>query len=248
MMGRIFPGVAVLATLLLSPYAASGAVIYMEPSSPNIPLGSALELRILASGVNLGGFDFVLGFNPALTSLVDVSPDLFLGDPLLFEAFFNVSPGLDTVQISEVSLLDPATLTALQGDPPGNVYRLATLTFQSNAPGIAEFTYGPSIFTDPDAAMVTPDLSPLSVTIVDDSAAVPESATWRLVTGFGWILAGRLIRRAASKLRITQQWGGSPDPQPDPPVGQLTFTPAPSGIARQSPPPEPGSTSHSPAM
>lgn len=182
---------AAAAILLVWTIGAQGATVRMAPSSTNVPLGSSFDLDILAESVNLGGFDFIVGFNPALAVLTGVVPDVFLGDPFVLEAFFNSSPGLDTVQISSVSLLDSATLQALQGNATGNSFRLAKLTFVANAAGLAEFTFAQSFLTDADAKDVSATFFGASVTIGPAEVQVPEPATWSVVAGLALILVGR---------------------------------------------------------
>jgi hypothetical protein len=121
------------------------------PSSTNVTIGSSFDIDVVAEDTNLGGFDLTLGFNPALVGFTAAVPDLFLGDAAFFESLFSSMVGLDTVQISAVSLLESATVLALQGNAPGNSFRLAKLTLEANAAGIVTIrgTEAPSRVPEP---------------------------------------------------------------------------------------------------
>lgn len=194
MFRRLLQRVAGAAILLLTTIGAQADTIRLVASSANVSVGSSFDIDVIAEDINLGGFDLTLGFSPARAGFSAVVPDLFLGDPGLFESFFSSSPGLDTVQISAVSLLDSAALIGLQHTAPGNSFRLATLTFDANAAGLAEFSFAETFLTGPDANQINADFFGTSVTISaigEPPSAVPEPATWMVVAGLFLILVGR---------------------------------------------------------
>jgi hypothetical protein len=165
----------------------------LSPSNTTVAVGSSFAVDIIADGINLGGYDLVLDFNPALVGLSAVVPDILLGDPSMFESFFDSSPGLDTVHISAVSLLDSAILLALQGTAPGNSFRLATLTFEATAAGLAQFNFGEALLTGLDANQVSASFAGATVEIgsVETPVPVPEPVTWMVLPGLLLIILGR---------------------------------------------------------
>ena len=187
MLQQLFVRVAAAAILLLCAIGARAGTIRLVPSSTEVTPGLSFELDIIAQEINLGGFDFVLSFNPLLVGLSGLSPDVLLGDTTAFEAFFDVVHGLDSVQISEVSLLAPAALQAFQGDSSGNSFRLATLTFRATAAGVAQFDVTQTTLTDPQANPISAAFLRTSVLIreVEAPDAVPEPNTWALVLAVG---------------------------------------------------------------
>ncbi|MFN7935968.1 MAG: hypothetical protein U0R19_21740 [Bryobacteraceae bacterium] len=201
MMNQFLLGMAATAILFFSAIPARAGAIRMVPSSSSVFVGTPFDLDIVAENLNLGGFDFILGFNAGLVGVNGADPDLLLGDTALFEAFFNASFGLDTVQVSEVSLLSPAELLSLQGSSASNAFRLARFTVQANAPGVAEFTFSQMFLTDMEANQVEADLIPAQVILaaVEEPTPepppvdAPEPGTWMVGVGLGLIM----LRRAA---------------------------------------------------
>jgi hypothetical protein len=202
MLRQLFPTMATAAIVLLCTIGARADTVRLVPSSTEVTPGSTFELNVIAENMNAGGFDFVLGFSPLLVGLSDAGPDVFLGDTLAFEAFFGLVYGLDTVQISEVSLLEPGALQALQGDSSGNLFRLAKLTFQANAPGLAQFAFTQISLTDPQANPISAASVGTSVLIregTESPVPVPEPATWTLLLAAGSMLWFGGRRRQAKR-------------------------------------------------
>lgn len=206
MMNRFLLGMAATAILLLSAIPARAGAIRMVPSNGNVFVGTPFDLEIVAENLNLGGFDFIVGFNAGLVGVNGADPDVLLGDTALFEAFFNASFGLDTVQVSEVSLLPPAELLSFQGSSASNAFRLARFTMQANAPGVAEFTFSQMFLTDMEANQVEAELIPAQVILAaleeptpepePPGSETPEPGTWMAGVGLGLLLFRHVLRRA----------------------------------------------------
>lgn len=165
---------AITAILLLNATPARAGAIRMVASSATVFAGTEFDLDVMAENLNLGGFDFVLGFNAGLVGANSAEPGSALGDANLFEAFFNSSFGLDTVQLSAVSLLSPAELLALQGSAASNSFRLARVKLVANAPGTALFTFSQVLLTSMEASEVEADLIPAQVLIAAQPDPDPE--------------------------------------------------------------------------
>ncbi|MBL8218656.1 MAG: hypothetical protein JNL62_05485 [Bryobacterales bacterium] len=174
MMTQFLMRVAVAAILLYNATPARAGAIRMVAPSETVFVGTEFDLDIMGENLNLGGFDFVLGFNAALVGANGAEPGLGLGDASLFEAFFNSSFGLDTVQLSEVSLLSPAELLALQGSAASNSFRLARVKLQANAPGTAVFAFSEVFLTGLEASEVEADLIAAQVLIAAKPVPDPE--------------------------------------------------------------------------
>ena len=192
MLRRMFSRMAGVAVLFLWTIGARGDMISIVPASTDVTLGSSINLDIVAQDVNLGGYQLVLKFAPTLVTFTNASPDQFLGDASS-DSFFTSALGLDTVEIVEVSFLSPAALVALQGISPGNSFRLATITFQASAVGLAEFTFDQTDLSDLFGSPVNAEFFGASVTIREEQTppppvTIPEPATWTLLAGVVLIL------------------------------------------------------------
>jgi hypothetical protein len=118
---------------------------------------------IVASNINLGGYQLNLGFDPLAASLDSITFDQALGAPF---SFTLSSQAIDSVEMDEVSFADEATLLALQGDAAaGNQFSLIHLTFTATQAGTANFTFNPAVLTDPAGNPIDAALRGLSVNI-----------------------------------------------------------------------------------
>jgi hypothetical protein len=199
---------AVLAILLFATAGAQGEMIRLVPSSAEVVVGSSFNVDVVAENMNLGVFDLQIEFNPVRVGLTSVAPDIFLGDPSLLEALWDISPDLDFVQIGEVSFLSSAELQALQGDSAANSFRLATLTFQANTVGTADFGFGSTELTGPLLEEISATFLGASVLISEPGGPgpgpvpVPEPATWGLLGSAGLVMLGG---RTWAKLRLARR-------------------------------------------
>jgi hypothetical protein len=183
---------AIAAILLFSATAARASVI-LTAATPQVTVGSPFDVDVIATDLNLGGYQLQIGFPPLLASLNATVFDNYLGAPLSFTSAQEI---IDTIELDEVSFADSATLLALQGDAAGgNQYRLATMTFLALQPGNVDLTFVSSVLTDLDGNMITSDLLGTTVTITDSTtpADIPEPGTSLLL---GSALCGlALLRR-----------------------------------------------------
>ena len=145
-------------------------------------VGSTFHVDVLATDLNLGGYQLSIGFDPLLASLTSISFDTYLGIPFSFQfgqAF------IDTLELDEVSFADTPSLQALQGDAAGgNQFPLARLTFLAEQTGAEEFTFLSTVLTDPLGNPVTTRVLGTIVNIQDPGGptSVPEPGTWMLAS------------------------------------------------------------------
>lgn len=158
-MPRLAPCIVLLSTQLVAASAVSASPLTLDfVPQPSIP--EQLVVDIVLSGLppggppSLGGFELVVGFDPAtlLPLTVDFGP--FLGDPASLEALidFDVLPG--ALNLAEASLLSPAGLDLLQ---PAS-FLLATLTFErlgGRAPPLVVIN---SVFSDTFGDVIKPEM------------------------------------------------------------------------------------------
>ncbi len=180
-----------LAVLLLSfgtsllPRAAAAVSISLTPASQTVNVGDAftltLEAGALASAA-VGAFDVDVSYDATRVTLVDVTFSSALGDVGLGEQATDVVTGTGSVSLGSVSLLDPITLAALQGDPVA----LVSLTFEAIASGAAAFGIDTAQLTDAFAAALS--IGSQTGATVD----VPEPAlAWLLALGAGALAVRR---------------------------------------------------------
>ena len=129
---------------------APAAVIARGSTLPTItvsdPLavtsGSSLDATVAVRDLlpTLGAFDITIGFDPAFLTPTDVTFFGMLGDPAAFEALTDFTIGPNTVRLSEVSLMAPADLEALQFLTPD--FDLVKITFAGKKTGNTSLTVG----------------------------------------------------------------------------------------------------------
>lgn len=199
-MHRFLLRAALPAALLLTTLSAQAAFIEIVPSKAEVHVGETVSIDIVANELNLGAFDLTLQFAPALVGLTG-EPTFFgfLGGP--DSSFFGSLPGLDNVNLAEVSFLtDPNDLLGLQGTQS---FKLATLQFSALSAGIAQFAFSSAMLSDIDTATpVSADLLTASVVIrsVDpgpgpEPSPVPEPGTFLLLAASGILFFPYLRRR-----------------------------------------------------
>ncbi|MDX2151369.1 MAG: PEP-CTERM sorting domain-containing protein [Bryobacteraceae bacterium] len=185
---------AVAAILFLAP-AANAGTIALVPSTASVTEGSTFLIDVVASDLQLSGFDLGLTFNPARVSfgVADIAFGTALGSSLQIPTL-----GLDTLQLYEVSFADPSQLA----DNQTGSFKLATITLTALSPGIAVFSlsdYGLSDLSDPPYLITGTTLTGTEVTVNAASpppaSDVPEpSSLFLVLAGCGALICGRLRR------------------------------------------------------
>jgi hypothetical protein len=156
------------ATLL--PRTAAALSISFAPPGQFVGVGGSVTLALEASalgGAAVGGYDVDVSFDAALFTLTDVTFSGSLGDVGLGEQLTSVVNGVGSVSLASVSLLDPATLAALQAD----TVSLVSLTFQAVAVGAGAFVVEAAQLSDEfGAELVIGTVTPATVDVVPEPA------------------------------------------------------------------------------
>src|ERR1051325_4228483 len=114
-------------TLASASSTLAGTVTF-APLNQNVLPGNPVTVSIMATNLGssrIGDYDLTINFAASLLSAPIISIGTLLGGPL--NAIQSTAVGSGLVEIAEVSLLNPAALTALQ---PAT-FTLATITFSS---------------------------------------------------------------------------------------------------------------------
>ncbi|MGF1527819.1 MAG: cohesin domain-containing protein [Candidatus Competibacterales bacterium] len=171
----------VLATTLGLGLVAQGAMIDIDPANTTVTEGENFDVDInvadLGDGVapSLGAFDLTLAFT---NNLAFVSAAF--GDQLS-PSVSTTTPGANSVNFTEVSLLDAITLDLAQAAS----FTLLTATFQALAPGVAgiDFAGVNDLLVDAAGdALADVDFTGASVTVeMADPGQVPLPSTLLLL-------------------------------------------------------------------
>jgi len=157
---------------LALPRATQAVSIALDPPSQAVDRGDTFTLTLPASalaGAAIGAFDVDVSFDAAHVAFVGAAFSNALGDLALGDALPDVVPGAGTLNLASVSLLDPITLAALQGDPVA----LVTLTFQATAAGAAAFGLDSALLSDAFAvALVLESKTGATVDVPEPGAAL----------------------------------------------------------------------------
>src|SRR5215510_3964639 len=142
---RLLLGMAGAAILAFSPGAAAAGIISLVPSHSTVTAGDIFQVDLIATDLQIGGYDLILGYNPLL-GLIEESGVLFdssLGGP--DDSFTFLFPGLDSLELGEVSLLtSPADLAARQSSLS---FPLAHLTVTALSAGTLNFDFVSALYT-----------------------------------------------------------------------------------------------------
>jgi hypothetical protein len=178
---------------LLAAGAAQAATLSLSPASigPVTP-GTTLVFDLILSGVGddanntVGAYDFDLSYDPAVVSFAGFTYHPFLGVLEDDEVIVASGAAGGTIDIAAVSLLDEASLVALQ---PAS-FAVGTITLVAVGPGAFALAFTQSIVSDVNALDI-------ALTQVDGASVqvVPEPGTaWLLAGGLAWLGARRRAR------------------------------------------------------
>jgi hypothetical protein len=181
-----------LVCLAFSPsFAAFCGTISLEPSGSgsSVPLGSPVEVHVNVSGVSdLFGWQFDIGFNPAVLSVADVNEGGLFGS---VGVFFN--PGIIDSIAGTISFI----ADSLTGSGPGISTNgtLAVIRFDSIGSGLSNLSLSNVILLDSSLGDTTVATSGSSVSVLGSGSAVPEPVTFLLglsgIAAFGLRLRGK---------------------------------------------------------
>jgi hypothetical protein len=110
----------------------SGTQVGLDPSTVQLNIGATQVVSVTITGVtDLYGFEFDLGFDPAVIAVQEVEVGDFLSPDFVVARTFNNSTGLVKVAITQLSPSLPKTGDGL----------LATILFRAIAPGDAQVKF-----------------------------------------------------------------------------------------------------------
>ena len=136
---------ACTAILAFLPGAAKAGTISLAPSQTTVTVGDVFQVHVIASDLQLGGYDLILSYNPLLAAIfeTDLTFDSRLGGPT--DSFTFLFPGLDTLEFGEVSLLtSESDLAALQNQPS---FPLAHISVKALTPGLLMLDFVSTSYT-----------------------------------------------------------------------------------------------------
>ena len=172
-----------VAVALLASLPAHAVSLDLLPASSSVNLGDPVQVELRISGLGegtapaLGGYDFLLAFNPAVLGFGDFTfGDPVLGNQLDLMGFGTVS-GLDSgtagqLSAFEISLDLASDLDALQAGE----FALGTIQFNAMGTGASGLRFTSTLFSDATG-------NPLAVELGSGLVRVPEP-----VPG-GWMAA-----------------------------------------------------------
>jgi hypothetical protein len=185
-----------LATLFVafSPAVLADVFLIVDPAAQTKLLGQQATVAIKSSGGFVGDFDLNISWDPSIVSLFDIDYGTQLGGPA--DSLQNpFTSGVGTVNGSEISLLTPADLMALQ---PGQTATLLTLVFDTLALGTSPVNIGVTAIGDelglPHGLVTT---TPGSITVVQVNGVIPEPSSMLLLGTVGGLVLWRLRKSRA---------------------------------------------------
>ena len=180
-------------SLVISAGRAQAISLTFVPASQNVGVGNTAAVALQISGLgdhtapSLGTFDLEVSFDPALLALDSVVFGPALGDPSAGEATTSVetsTPGV--LGLFEVSFLEGSSSTCVFCLPPfleelqGSSFILATLTFDTLAPGVSPLSVMINALGDADGNPLEAEAGSGSITVTG-ATVVPEPSSWLLV-------------------------------------------------------------------
>ena len=172
------------------------ATLSLAPGSSSLSIGDTVFVDLNVSGLtagaapSLGGFDITVDFPSIVTFDSATYGDPVLGadqlDLLSSGSITQTTPGLDNVQLLEVSFDSVATLNSLQ---PA-AFTLAVLKFTADSAGSGNFSLANVTLSDASGAALGSSVSNTPIGVV---GAVPEPSA--LLPLCGLLALGLLMRK-----------------------------------------------------
>lgn len=168
---------------ILTAFPSQAAIILsFNPTVQNVPVGSSVDVALVISGLtdgaapSLSTFDLDVSFNPAILGFDNATfGDPVLGDQLDLSgmgSLTSATPGVDTVNLFELSFDSPSDLNTLQAGS----FTLATLTFNALSIGTSNLEISVNALGDSLG-------DPLTATIQSGSIkSIPEPPSLLLVS------------------------------------------------------------------
>ncbi len=178
----------------------SGAVVIdFVPSAQTVPLGAAVGVDLVISGLgdftapSLGAFDLDATYDASVLSAASVTLTPFLGDSI--QGVDVSTPGF--IDLFVISLLSPVELDALQPES----FVLATLSFDAIALGTSALALTQVVAGDAFGADLGATAGSGSITVTSSGTPVPEPSLTGLLLTAGLGLALTRQRSRAGLLR-----------------------------------------------
>ena len=153
----------------------------MSDVSRILKLGDTLSVDLWISGLDLddlGGFDFDVNFNAAVTNLANASKNTALTEFDIFE----VTPAANQVLFEGVSLFADLTLQA-------DAFRLATFSFVASSIGTSILMLDPELLSDALGIRLDVQTFVANVTVTAPvSNPIPAPQPWLLLMAGGGLL------------------------------------------------------------
>jgi hypothetical protein len=174
--------------LALAPGLFADVILEVDPLAQVRLVGQQATVTIESSLGFVGDFDLNISWNPAVVALFDIDYGTQLGGPAdSIQNPFGLGAG--TVNASEISLLSPGDLMALQ---PGPGATLLTLVFNAIAPGVSPVNIGVvSIGDEVGLAHTLVDINPGSITVTG-TGIIPEPSSFLLLGSAAGLLFWRM--------------------------------------------------------
>jgi hypothetical protein len=170
-------------------------LLSVSPATQTVNLGNTATVTIDYSGGYVGDYDLDISWNATILSLASISygSQLGGGSPNSIQNFPVAGAG--TVNASEISLLTPAGLIALQ---PGQTASLLSLVFNTLSVGTSAVDISFNAIGDELGNALAPPLQQGSITVVQGGPnVIPEPSTIMLLTTAAGLIALRLRKRRA---------------------------------------------------
>lgn len=181
-----------LVCLALIPATSQAITLSVNPVTQTVDPGTPVQVDLVIAGLgnhtapSLGAFDLDLSFNAGVLAFTGLTFGGALGDELAGEAFVSFSTGAGTVNLFEVSLLEPSAtgcifcLAPYLEDLQTDSFVLATLDFTALGIGTSALGISINALSDGYGDALTADTQTGRVTVAA-AATVPAPSTLLLM-------------------------------------------------------------------